>query len=47
MRSWHVRIWKNIIHVAERVFVEGASAPFFNQETKINVLIAMQKEGPD
>jgi hypothetical protein len=24
MKWWHMRIWKYILHVVERVFVEGA-----------------------
>ena len=33
MRGWHVRIWKYIILVAERPFVEGASPPSLSRET--------------
>jgi hypothetical protein len=35
-------IWKNIIHVAESIFVEGASTPSVSPETLANVLIAKQ-----
>jgi hypothetical protein len=43
-RSWQVRAWKYIIHVAERAFVSGAYIPSIRLETMASVHFAIPTE---
>ena len=44
MRGWQIRTWKNIIHVAERAFVAGASTLSVSQETLESAPFAIPTE---